>query len=332
MSGAGPTEPRADGSGRNFFVDVTASNTARDGFDAFRREWESQIGQALPLPPLEPLGSGNFRVGVHASKVHDAVIASLHRESMTSGIRGASRHLDDRVLVHVMEHGEWRFVRPRNGGEISVPAGQFIVRHNGPPARYEVEPRTTAKVLILPASELRPLIRDRATVGPADSPELHLLMAYARIVEATGSDLTAAGARTARNSLIELVKGVLMQAFDDTEPRLAPALAQAARDIADSRLTDPDLSPAALARELKVSVRTLHRAFAEAEESVATYIRRRRLEQARLELATPVGRPSLSELAAHWRFTDSSHFIRAFKKEYGQTPTEYARSIGSAKR
>jgi AraC family transcriptional regulator, positive regulator of tynA and feaB len=58
-------------------------------------------------------------------------------------------------------------------------------------------------------------------------------------------------------------------------------------EIADSRLTDPELSPSSLARELNVSVRTLHRAFAAAEEPVAASIRRRRLRQARLELATP---------------------------------------------
>ncbi|ASR00023.1 hypothetical protein CGL27_09890 [Streptomyces sp. 11-1-2] len=39
---------------------------------------------------------------------------------------------------------------------------------------------------------------------------------------------------------------------------------------------------------------------------------------------------SVSELAAHWQFADSSHFIRSFKKTYGQTPTEYARSTGLA--
>ncbi|MEU1801378.1 helix-turn-helix domain-containing protein [Streptomyces sp. NPDC019937] len=313
-------------------MDVTAPRTARDGFDVFRREWESQVGEALPLPPMEPIGSGDFRVRVRASKLHDTVIADLYGESMAGSPQGAFHHLDDRVLVHVMERGEWRFIRPRDGGGTSVPAGQFIVRHNGPPVRFEIEPRTTARVLILPASQLRPLIRDRAIVGAADSPELRVLTAYAKNVDATLNDLTPAGVRAARNALIELVKGVLAQAFDDSEPRLAPALAQAARDIADSRLTDPDLSPAALARELNVSVRTLHRAFAETEDSVAAYIRRRRLEQARLELATPVGRPSISDIAAHWHFADSSHFIRTFKKQYGQTPTEYARSTGRTQR
>lgn len=97
-------------------------------------------------------------------------------------------------------------------------------------------------------------------------------------------------------------------------------------DIADSRLADPDLSPAMLAREFNVSVRTLYRAFAMAEESVAGYIRRQRLEQARRELAASPGRPDVAEVAARWQFADSSHFIRAFKRQYGETPAQFARS------
>ncbi|MEV5957101.1 helix-turn-helix domain-containing protein [Streptomyces sp. NPDC051987] len=95
-------------------------------------------------------------------------------------------------------------------------------------------------------------------------------------------------------------------------------MAQAARDIAGSRLTDPDLSPATLGRELKVSVRTLHRAFAETDDSVAAYIRRGRLEQSRVELTAPGTRPRVSEAAAHWQFADSSHFVRAFRKQYAE--------------
>jgi AraC-like DNA-binding protein len=55
---------------------------------------------------------------------------------------------------------------------------------------------------------------------------------------------------------------------------------------------------------------------------VTAYIRQRRLEEARLALTAPSGRLSVSDLAAHWQFADSSHFIRAFKKLYGRTPTD----------
>jgi AraC-like DNA-binding protein len=102
-------------------------------------------------------------------------------------------------------------------------------------------------------------------------------------------------------------------------------------EFADGRLTDPDLTPTALARHLNVSVRTLHRAFAVTGEPVAAYIRRRRLEQARLELTAPryppVRRPDISEVAAKYQFADCSHFNHAFKARYGQTPGEFARTV-----
>lgn len=133
----------------------------------------------------------------------------------------------------------------------------------------------------------------------------------------------------AHSTLIELTKPVPGGRFDDVEPELAPALAQAAKNLVDSRLADPELSPAMLARELHTSVRTLERAFSVTGEPLTTYIRRRRLQEAWLALTAPSGRLSISELAAHRQFADGSHFTRASKKYYGQTPSEYVRSTGT---
>lgn len=85
-----------------------------------------------------------------------------------------------------------------------------------------------------------------------------------------------------------------------------------------------------LARELNVSLPTLQRAFTVVGEPLIACIRHRRLEEARRALIASAGRLSVSELAAHWQFADSSHFIRSFKKTYGQTRTEYARWTGPA--
>ncbi|WP_432849467.1 helix-turn-helix transcriptional regulator [Amycolatopsis sp. CA-161197] len=161
-------------------------------------------------------------------------------------------------------------------------------------------------------------------IGAATSAEVRLLLAQTRAVEATVDTLTPAGLTAARASLVELAKGVLLGHADCADPLLAPALAQAARDLADRLLPDADLSPAVPARHLNVSVRTLHRAFATCDESVTAYVRRRRLDHARADLAT--GRATVSEVAARWQFSDSSHLIRAFKSRYGRTPTEFVRS------
>jgi AraC-like DNA-binding protein len=180
----------------------------------------------------------------------------------------------------------------------------------------------------LPASALGAPADRRPVVGSARSAEARVLMAHVGVVGEAARDLTPAGLQSASEALLELVRGVLRRELDDTEPLLAPALARAAMRVADGRLADPDLSPASLAAELNVSVRTLHRAFAAAGEPMAAYIRRRRLERARTELAAP-GRPEVSEVAARWRFADGSHFTRAFRKQYGQTPSQFARASKS---
>ncbi|MFF3672703.1 helix-turn-helix domain-containing protein [Streptomyces sp. NPDC002120] len=259
------------------------------------------------------------------AKVHGAAIADLHAASATrtADVPGGDQDL---IAMYVVRRGSWTLGGPPGHGDQTVSAGQFLVRHLGRLTAFETSAHLTAKFLVLPPGELKPLLGNRVITGPADSAEMRLLTALTDMIHTTVADLGPAGVAAAQGTLIELTKAVAKGRFDDVEPRLAPALAQAAKDLADRRLADPELSPAMLARELNVSVRTLHRAFAAVGEQVTTYIRHRRLHEARLALGAPSGRLSISELAAHWQFADGSHFTRAFKKHYGQTPTEYARS------
>jgi AraC family transcriptional regulator, positive regulator of tynA and feaB len=314
------------GRARTFSVDVTAPIAAREGFDVFRRAWGVQIGEAWPLPGLDVGASDNFRVRVRAVKAYDVVIADVYNASFTCRSVAADQS-GEHVLMHLIQRGSWRFARQDERGEaVIAPAGSFIARHNGPPSLFDVDPGGMAKGLILPVSLVRQLADGRQTVGSARSAEARVLMAHANMIGETVHDFTPAGVQAARDALLELVRGTLTRELDDVEPRLAPALARAAMEIADRHLTDPELSPASLARALNVSVRTLHRAFTAAGEPVGAYIRRRRLAQARLELVASQGRPGIAEVAARWQFADSSHFTRAFKQQYGQTPAKFARA------
>ncbi|MET7683278.1 helix-turn-helix domain-containing protein [Streptomyces sp. NPDC005423] len=324
------TGAEVDGGRGVLLVDSTAPGAAPRGLDAFRRGWETQIGDdVFRLPAFTPDTVGDFRVKGHVTKVHGAAIADLHAASptRTADVPGGDQDL---VAMYVVQRGSWTLCGPPGRGEQTVSAGQFVIRHVGRLSAFETSAHLTARFFVLPPDELKPLLGNRVVTGAADSAEIRLLTALTDTIHATVADLGPAGVDAAHGALIELAKAVTKGRFDDVEPRLAPALTQAAKDLADRRLADPELSPAMLARELSVSVRTLHRAFAAVGEQVTTYIRHRRLEEARLALTAPSGRPSISELAAHWQFADSSHFTRTFKKHYGQTPTEYARSAGAA--
>ncbi|WP_405761532.1 helix-turn-helix domain-containing protein [Streptomyces sp. NBC_00045] len=311
-------------------MDSTAPDSAPRGLDVFRRGWQTQVGDdVFQLPAFSPDTIGDFRVKGKVAKVHGAAIADLHAASATrtADVPGGDQDL---VAMYVVRSGAWTLGGPSGYGDQTVSAGQFLVRHLGRLTAFETTAHLTAKFLVLPPGELKPLLGNRVVTGPADSAEVRLLTALADMIHMTVADLGPAGVAAAQGTLIELTKAVVKGRFDDVEPRLAPALTQAAKDLADRRLADPELSPAMLARELNVSVRTLHRAFAAVGEQVSTYIRHRRLHEARLALVSPSERLSISELAAHWQFADGSHFTRSFKKHYGQTPTECARSTGPA--
>jgi AraC-like DNA-binding protein len=99
-----------------------------------------------------------------------------------------------------------------------------------------------------------------------------------------------------------------------------------ARQYIESRLQDPDLSPASVARGLRISPRYLRMLFADDDESVTTYISRRRLEECAKQIASPGWRNlTITEIAFHWGFNSSSHFARAFRRRFGMTATDLRR-------
>ena len=102
---------------------------------------------------------------------------------------------------------------------------------------------------------------------------------------------------------IYAVRDYLHDAF-----RASPSLAQAART--------------ARAHPVHVA-RVFRRAFG---CSIATYVRRLRLEEARRQLV--LGSEPIAEIACDAGFADQSHLTRAFRREFGTTPSRYRQNRG----
>jgi AraC-like DNA-binding protein len=94
----------------------------------------------------------------------------------------------------------------------------------------------------------------------------------------------------------------------------------------EQHLGEADLVPATIAAAHHVSLRYLHRLFATQDTTVAAWIRLRRLERCRRDLADPAlqTRP-VSAVAARWGLPDAAHFSRLFRDRYGLPPAEYRR-------
>jgi AraC-like DNA-binding protein len=132
----------------------------------------------------------------------------------------------------------------------------------------------------------------------------------------------------ASTTLLNLLGGVIAHELD-AHTALPPeshreVLFERIRRFIRQRLDDPALSPKTIAAAHHIAPRTLHLLFQEHDDTVAGYIRTRRLEHCRRDLAdfTLRDRP-IHAIAVRWGFTSAAHFTRTFRAAYGLTPQEY---------
>ncbi|WTW98439.1 helix-turn-helix domain-containing protein [Streptomycetaceae bacterium NBC_01309] len=93
-----------------------------------------------------------------------------------------------------------------------------------------------------------------------------------------------------------------------------------------AHLTEPDLTPARIARAHGISVRTLYRVCEDGGLSLEQWIIRRRLEGARGDLAaTHQAHRAIEAIARSWGFANPAYFSRRFHQAYGTTPSQWRR-------
>jgi transcriptional regulator GlxA family with amidase domain len=121
---------------------------------------------------------------------------------------------------------------------------------------------------------------------------------------------------------------ILAHALGGASPRDAASRALRARIqmYIEDNLQDGSLTPVAVAHRHRISRRQLYRLFADGGDSVAEYIRRRRLARARSILGNVQhARCGISEIASVCGFHDATTFGRTFRAAFGVTPRAYRR-------
>ncbi|WP_196443753.1 helix-turn-helix domain-containing protein [Planomonospora sp. ID67723] len=97
-----------------------------------------------------------------------------------------------------------------------------------------------------------------------------------------------------------------------------------------TNLGDAHLSPDAIAAAHHISLRYLHRLFHDDGHTVAGWIRQRRLQRCRRDLADPrLAAHTISSIAARWGFTSPAHFSQAFRSAYGLSPRQFRRQCAT---
>ncbi|MER5644283.1 helix-turn-helix domain-containing protein [Streptosporangium sp. NPDC002524] len=184
-------------------------------------------------------------------------------------------------------------------------------------------------VLPLPASAAERLLAVRMSgkdgIGGLLSGYLHQLLAQ----PARRSPSDALRLSTVA---LDLVAALLAHELDtDVSDSLANphgVLLMRVQAFIEKRLGEADLSPSAIAAAHHISLRHLHRLFQPEGVTVGGWIRLRRLERCRRDLADPLTNDlPVRTVASRWGFTSDSHFSRAFRAAYGASPAAYRRHL-----
>lgn len=178
--------------------------------------------------------------------------------------------------------------------------------------------------LSLPSDRIDRLVAQRM---PATHGMGAILAAFLTEVLGQASACRPQDLNTLGTVTLDLASAFLAQRVDVTR-RLSPetrreVLAARITAFIDRNLADPGLTPAVVAAQHHISLRSLHLLFQPSGESVAATIRRRRLERCRRDLADPrLRHRTIGETAARWGFHRPADFSRAFRGAYGLAPSE----------
>lgn len=224
--------------------------------------------------------------------------------------------------------------------EAHLHPGEIVLCDTARPLRLEFPHPFQTKSLVVPRrllgleeSDLRRLtatpIRPDTMAGSLLAPFL------TQLVDGAATYLSATGVALARHVvdlLTVLIEERLHQQAGDT-PSAAREMLARIQVFIDRNLTDPDLTPEAIARAHQISVRYLHKLFQAEDVTVSRWIQRRRLQECRRVLARreAAGR-TIAAVARQWGFTSPAHFSRVFRDVYGMSPVEWRDSAVSAPR
>lgn len=128
------------------------------------------------------------------------------------------------------------------------------------------------------------------------------------------------------HSALDLMVTMLSQELHERHDTPARGLGREVRQHILRRLGDETMTPASIAAAHYISLRYLYTIFSEEGQTVSAWIRSRRLERIRRDLADPLHTDrSISAVAGRWGLHDAAHFSRIFKAEFGESPSAYRR-------
>lgn len=291
--------------------------------------WRREVATNFVPLDVHPLGEDEF--WARASRI-DVGEVSVFRIRHTASVVARTPKLvrrspSDLIKVSLQLDGEELI--EQDGRVALLHAGDLAIYDTSRPYTLRFDGTSSLLVFTFPIGYLD-LPRDElaevtATAFPLESP-------LGRVVNSFFVDLAKSlaelpgehGQRLARTGLDLLMTLVSTQLHNGVRRDPKRQLLHELLGTIDRMLADPSLSPATIADAHFISTRHLHAVFAEHSITVAGWIRERRLEHIRRDLAdAQLLELPIATIAARWGLVNPAHFSRLFRTTFGQSPTEY---------
>jgi len=165
---------------------------------------------------------------------------------------------------------------------------------------------------------------DAAVGSTLNTPLGSLLGDFMIALESRLPDVTEAdfsGITEALSAMVAAAAAPSSERMALAKPQIDLGRKERVRQAVRRHLRTPTLGPKTLSRLVGMSRSNLYRLF-EDGGGVARYIRRERLLEARAVLSNPATARPVAAVAEDLCFADASSFSRAFKREFGYTPSE----------
>lgn len=290
--------------------------------------WRESIAVLYDVEMDRQATTDDFHASVHGLLFDDLMIARCRTSAQTYNRRSLHIAQDgvDHYMIQLFMEGSQK-VR-RGSKDVECNPGDILVHDLASEHRAESLAFDNLSVIV-PRRVLEPMLKNtdsqHGRVLSAGDPLVRMLSRHMRdLYELSGSmdDAQRNSLSTVTSSLIAASLNGTKEQAEGHESSLATVALLQAKRIIDDLLNKPELDAATIAQAAGVSRAALYRMF-EPYDGVMTYVRRRRLSGCLRDLTDrDQNYRSIAEIAFHWGFSSEAHFSRAFRKQFGMSPSD----------
>jgi AraC family transcriptional activator of tynA and feaB len=317
----------SDETSRVFHWSTSAANPAdRIGY------WEEALSSAYVPLSVDSVDAEGFVSEFRGTSLGRITVVShsgsLHRCSR--GQRELALSRDRSFALVLLLTGSWNVT---HCGEYGLRPGDLWLHDSGYPIDLSVCTSYTSANLQLPEAFLSEwLPNPAALVGrpiSRNSKWGRILASYVALLSPDFVIQAPLPASVLTDQVGVLLALTSMELLGAGSPKrsTSASLRNRIHELVKVRCQEPLISAGDLARELDISVRTLHRVLATAGETFGHLLLRAKLDVGLRMLESPLfKRTTVAEIGRRAGFSDASHFTRMVRQRTGQTPLQWRRS------